>query len=73
MPIRFADRTVGVSKISLGIAIEALWLVPVLRFPVLGHIWPARNAPFDDMRASGERRVGHAYGSVTSQMAPEPP
>ena len=31
VPITFRDRTIGQSKISLGIAIEALWLVPVLR------------------------------------------
>src|SRR5438445_292581 len=33
VPIHFHDRTIGESKISLGIAVEALWLVPVLRFP----------------------------------------
>jgi len=33
IPIVFSDRTVGESKISLPVAIEALWLVPVLRFP----------------------------------------
>jgi dolichol-phosphate mannosyltransferase len=31
VPITFRDRTIGHSKISLGIAVEALWLVPVLR------------------------------------------
>lgn len=45
VPIHFHDRTVGESKISLGIAIEALWLLPVLRFPKLAELWPARNAP----------------------------
>lgn len=45
VPILFNDRTVGESKISLPIAIEALWLVPVLRFPRLGRRWPARKAP----------------------------
>jgi dolichol-phosphate mannosyltransferase len=45
VPITFADRAVGESKISLGIAIEALWLVPVLRFPSLARMWPARLAP----------------------------
>lgn len=44
VPICFHDRTVGESKISLGIAIEALWLVPMLRFPRLAQLWPARNA-----------------------------
>lgn len=45
VPIWFADRTVGESKISLGIAVEALWLVPVLRWPALARAWPARTAP----------------------------
>ncbi len=35
VPISFADRTIGRSKISIWIAIEALWLVPVLRHPWL--------------------------------------
>jgi dolichol-phosphate mannosyltransferase len=35
VPIRFADRKIGASKISLWIAIEALWLVPALRHPRL--------------------------------------
>jgi dolichol-phosphate mannosyltransferase len=33
IPITFHDRTLGTSKISLPIAIEALWLVPSLRLP----------------------------------------
>ena len=45
IPIVFQDRTVGESKISLPVAIEALWLVPVLRFPSLGRRWPANQAP----------------------------
>jgi hypothetical protein len=45
VPITFHDRVVGESKISLSIAIEALWLVPVLRFPWLARTWPARTAP----------------------------
>ena len=44
VPIVFHDRAVGESKISLAIAIEALWLVPVLRFPGLARRWPARKA-----------------------------
>jgi dolichol-phosphate mannosyltransferase len=50
VPITFRDRTVGESKISLGIAIEALWLVPVLRFPLLGRVWPARASTAADAR-----------------------
>jgi dolichol-phosphate mannosyltransferase len=45
VPITFRDRTVGESKISFGIAVEALWLIPVLRFPWLARKWPARTAP----------------------------
>ncbi len=48
IPIRFQDRTVGESKISFGVAVEALWLVPVLRYPWLGRLWPARTAPMAD-------------------------
>jgi dolichol-phosphate mannosyltransferase len=48
VPIRFRDRTVGESKISFGVAVEALWLVPVLRYPKLGRAWPARKAPRAD-------------------------
>ena len=46
----FRDRTVGESKISLPIAVEALWLVPSLRFPSLRRRgrsarcrWPTRT------------------------------
>jgi dolichol-phosphate mannosyltransferase len=44
VPITFHDRSIGESKISLSIAVEALWLVPVLRFPWLARRWPARKA-----------------------------
>jgi len=47
VPIHFRDRTVGESKISLGIAVEALWLVPVLRFPAISRVWPAHSAQLD--------------------------
>ncbi len=50
VPIVFHDRSVGESKISLSIAIEALWLVPVLRFPWLRRRWPARTAPLVNPR-----------------------
>jgi hypothetical protein len=42
---------VGESKISLPIAVEALWLVPSLRFPSLRRIWPARKVPLADPEA----------------------
>jgi dolichol-phosphate mannosyltransferase len=70
LPITFNDRTIGESKISLGIAVEALWLVPVLRFPALGGVWPARKAPLADPTAesgSGGPSVGPAA------VAPEQP
>jgi dolichol-phosphate mannosyltransferase len=51
VPIVFHDRAIGESKISLSIAIEALWLVPVLRFPKLARSWPARNAPLAQPRS----------------------
>jgi dolichol-phosphate mannosyltransferase len=51
VPIVFRDRTVGESKISLPIAVEALWLVPSLRFPSLRRIWPARKVPLADPEA----------------------
>jgi dolichol-phosphate mannosyltransferase len=52
LPITFRDRTVGESKISLGIAVEALWLVPVLRFPWLGRRWPASTSTPADPRVA---------------------
>ena len=48
VPIVFRDRTVGESKISLPIAVEALWLVPSLRFPSLRRAWPVRAVPLAD-------------------------
>ena len=45
IPIVFQDRTVGESKISLPVAIEALWLVPVLRFPSLGPALAGKSGP----------------------------
>jgi dolichol-phosphate mannosyltransferase len=51
VPIVFHDRTVGESKISLSIAVEALWLVPTLRFPSLRRLRPARNVPLAHPRA----------------------
>jgi dolichol-phosphate mannosyltransferase len=48
VPIVFRDRTVGVSKLSLPVAIEALWLVPSLRFPKLRRAWPASTVPLAD-------------------------
>jgi dolichol-phosphate mannosyltransferase len=48
VPICFRDRRVGESKISLGVAVEALWLVPVLRYPWMARRWPARKAPMAD-------------------------
>jgi dolichol-phosphate mannosyltransferase len=52
VPIVFRDRTVGQSKISLPIAIEALFLVPTLRFPILNRIRRAREAPLVGARDS---------------------
>lgn len=54
VPIVFRDRTVGDSKISLSIAIEALSLVPVLRFPSLRRTWPSTSVPLADPEASLE-------------------
>ncbi len=54
VPIVFRDRTVGESKISLSIAVEALWLVPSLRWPRLRRAWPARTVPLADPRLDPE-------------------
>lgn len=35
VPIRFADRTAGTSKMSRAIVLEAVWKVPALRFAAL--------------------------------------
>jgi dolichol-phosphate mannosyltransferase len=52
VPIVFRDRDVGKSKISLPIAIEALWLVPTLRFPRLGGGRRVDRAPAEEGTAS---------------------
>jgi dolichol-phosphate mannosyltransferase len=57
VPIVFHDRTVGESKISLPIAVEALWLVPSLRFPSLRKLWPARKVPLAHPQAVLEEPV----------------
>ena len=48
VPITFRERRRGQSKISLAIAIEALWLVPTLRFRRLARLWPSRSTPLAD-------------------------
>ena len=58
VPIVFQDRTVGESKISLPIAVEALWLVPSLRFPSLRRFWPARKVPLAHPRAVLDSTLG---------------
>jgi dolichol-phosphate mannosyltransferase len=66
VPIVFRDRTIGDSKISLPIAVEALWLVPSLRFPTLRRAWPARNGSLADPDAVLEATV-----EPDGQAAPE--
>jgi dolichol-phosphate mannosyltransferase len=61
VPIVFRDRTVGDSKISLPIAIEALWLVPSLRFPRLRGAWPAPTVP-----------LAHPQAVLGAEPAPVP-
>ena len=66
VPIVFRDRTVGESKISLAIAVEALWLVPSLRFPKLRRTWPARTSPARPPRRPDRRRPpGRARAPAT--------
>jgi dolichol-phosphate mannosyltransferase len=45
VPIVFADRTVGSSKMSTRIAVEAMWLVPKLRRSCKLAISPRSDAP----------------------------
>src|SRR5436305_133320 len=70
VPIQFRDRTVGESKISLGIAVEALWLVPVLRFPGLARVWPSPSAPLEDEPVAAATL---SEGSELSAGGPAPP
>jgi dolichol-phosphate mannosyltransferase len=70
VPIQFRDRTVGESKISLGIAVEALWLVPVLRFPGLARVWPSPSAPLEDEPVAAATL---SEGSELSADEPAPP
>jgi dolichol-phosphate mannosyltransferase len=74
VPIVFHDRTVGESKISLPIAIEALWLVPSLRFPSLRRLWPARRVALAHPRAVLEEPVpGDADAPPVALTSAEPP
>jgi dolichol-phosphate mannosyltransferase len=67
IPIVFRDRTVGESKITLSIAVEALFLVPSLRFPALNRMRPATQAPLAGAQLS-ERREAPAF--TESSMTP---
>lgn len=75
VPISFHDRTAGESKISLAIAIEALWLVPVLRFPWLAPVAPAAA----EEAGAGRSRGGASTASpalsapASASGAPRPP
>jgi dolichol-phosphate mannosyltransferase len=73
VPIVFHDRAVGESKISLAIAIEALWLVPVLRFPRLAGRWPARKAPLARAESAPMTATRPEHGESRSQVRSEPP
>lgn len=67
VPISFADRTIGRSKISIWIAVEALWLVPVLRHPWLLRrveekapaLTPPAASPDPEVRSDEESRPEH--------------
>jgi dolichol-phosphate mannosyltransferase len=56
VPIVFVDRTVGTSKMSARIAIEAMWLVPRLR----------RSARLAVERAAGSREPSHTQSTARS-------
>jgi dolichol-phosphate mannosyltransferase len=72
VPITFRDRTVGESKISFSIAVEALWLLPVLRYPWLARKWPARRAPLAHPAASTEQLVAERP-QAEADAAAQPP
>ena len=61
VPIVFQDRTIGKSKISLPIALEALLLVPALRFQHLQRKLPAEP---------GARRRGRLMRATSSKQPP---
>lgn len=67
VPIVFRDRRVGESKISLSIAIEALWLVPGLRFPILSRRWAAARAPLAGTAIAPEESVSTATPPPAAQ------
>jgi len=67
-------EVVGESKISLAIAIEALWLVPVLRYPWLRRRWPARTAPLAHPHLDPEDALSEdAGGNFDAGPSPEAP
>jgi dolichol-phosphate mannosyltransferase len=53
VPIVFRDRTVGTSKMSAGIAIEAMWAVPLLRRSAPPAVANARRARAIDVPHDG--------------------
>jgi dolichol-phosphate mannosyltransferase len=71
VPIAFRDRTVGESKISFGIAVEALWLIPVLRFPWLARMWPARRAPLAHAVAKPEPLASEQLAAAHTANDPQ--
>ena len=69
VPIVFRDRTIGHSKISLSIAVEALWLVPTLRYPWLGRLRRARRVP---LAGAPEADLAPPVVEFPSAPAPSP-
>lgn len=56
VPIVFGDRTEGTSKMSAGIALEAMWLVPRLRRTVPAALGSARHQAGKSAAAPPQRR-----------------
>ena len=73
VPIVFRDRTVGESKISLSIAVEALWLVPSLRFPSLRRARPVRKVPLARPAGGSRRSRSHAEEAPIEGASPRCP
>jgi len=71
VPITFADRAVGDSKMSWNIALEAMWLVPQLRRQTVPGVRPAAHTPAP-LTANGSAPAPESSAPAPESSAPAP-
>jgi len=69
VPITFADRAVGDSKMSWNIALEAMWLVPQLRRQTVPGVRPAAHTPAP-LTANGSAPAPESSAPAPESSAP---